>query len=212
MGKRVVVLDCGGGDLPALTEALTAAGAEVETFSDFERAMAADGLLVTGAGDFAAGVAGFRRARGDWAVGRRLAGGRPVLGVHLGMQLLFDRAVAEAGETAGMAEWPGTVEPLPGRREPAEHWHEVATPEGSRLFAELPPGSQFRFAHTHAVRTWELEVTHAALAAPKVAWSTWGDTRFVAAVENGPLHAVQFQPEHSGDAGVRLLGNWVGTL
>ena len=212
MARHVVVLDCGGGDSSALCEALTSAGAEVELSSDYTRAMAADGLLVTGEGDFAAGVAALRAARGDWAVGRRLAGGRAVLGVDLGMQLLFGRARDRDGELDGLDEWPGTVEPLPGEPQLAEHRSGVEVPEGSRLFVGLPSDARFHFAHSHAVRTWELRATYAGMAAPAVAWSSHEGTRFVAAVENGPLCAVQFRPERSGDAGARLLANWVDAL
>ena len=212
MAKHVVVLDLGNGDLDALRRALASAGAETEVSSDLDRALAADGLLVTGEGDAATGLAALRAVRGDWAVGRRLAGGRAVLGVHLGMELLFGTLRSGDGEIAGLDEWPGTVEPLPGEPGPAERWSGVEAPEDSRLFAGLPADARFRFTHSHAVRAWELKVTYAAMAPPAVAWATHGDTRFVAAVENGPLCAVQFRPERSGDAGARLLANWVGTL
>ncbi|GAA1983318.1 imidazole glycerol phosphate synthase subunit HisH [Kitasatospora viridis] len=211
MGKNVVVLDYGSGNLRSAQRALERTGAEVTVTSDFKTAMDADGLLVPGVGAFEACMRGLKAVRGDWIIGRRLAGGRPVMGICVGMQILFERGVEHGVESAGCDEWPGTVEPLQAPVVPHMGWNTVDAPQGSRLFAGLDPQSRFYFVHSYAVRRWELEVTNANITAPLVTWATHGEP-FVAAVENGPLWATQFHPEKSGDAGAALLTNWVNTL
>src|SRR5262249_36612482 len=110
MGIRVAVLDYGSGNLRSAERAVARTGAEVEVTSDHRTAMEADGLLVPGVGAFAACMAGLRAVRGHEIIGRRLAGGRPVLGICVGMQILFGRGVEHGVETEGCGEWPGTVE------------------------------------------------------------------------------------------------------
>ncbi|MDX2974746.1 imidazole glycerol phosphate synthase subunit HisH, partial [Kribbella solani] len=177
----------------------------------YDRAMNADGLLVPGVGAFAACMKGLTAARGDWIVGRRLSGGRPVMGICVGMQILFARGIEHGVETEGLDEWPGTVEPLKAGIVPHMGWNTVDAPQGSELFAGVEPDARFYFVHSYGVQDWSLEVRNAAIRAPKVAWTTHG-TPFVAAVENGALWATQFHPEKSGDAGAQLLTNWIGTL
>ena len=210
---RVVIFDYGFGNVRSAERAVVRAGAEAEITGDYDAAMAADGLLVPGVGAFASCMAGLRAARGDWIVGRRLAGGRPVLGVCVGMQVLFDRGVEHGAEADGLGEWPGTVGPLradTGHAVPHMGWNTVRAAEGSRLFAGLPADARYYFVHSYAVHDWELPPSPS-LAAPKVSWAEHA-TPFVAAVENGPLWATQFHPEKSGDAGAQLLTNWIGTL
>ncbi|MFE0460386.1 imidazole glycerol phosphate synthase subunit HisH [Kitasatospora sp. NPDC058965] len=211
MAKNVVVLDYGSGNLRSAQRAVERTGANVTVTSDFQQALDADGLLVPGVGAFEACMRGLKAVRGEQLIGRRLAGGRPVLGICVGMQILFERGVEHGVETAGCDEWPGTVEPLQAPVIPHMGWNTVAAPEGSRLFAGLDPDTRFYFVHSYAVRRWELEVHSARLHAPLVTWATHGEP-FVAAVENGPLWATQFHPEKSGDAGAALLTNWVNTL
>ncbi|MEE1930466.1 imidazole glycerol phosphate synthase subunit HisH [Streptomyces sp. TRM 70351] len=209
--KDVVVFDYGFGNVRSAERALARVGAEVEITRDFDRAMEADGLLVPGVGAFASCMAGLREARGDWIVGRRLAGGRPVMGICVGMQILFSRGVEHGIEAEGLDEWPGTVGPIKAEVVPHMGWNTVEPPADTALFAGLDAGARFYFVHSYAVRAWEFETHNAALAPPKVTWSTHGE-RFVAAVENGPLWATQFHPEKSGDAGAQLLTNWIETL
>ncbi|GAA2415026.1 imidazole glycerol phosphate synthase subunit HisH [Streptomyces glaucosporus] len=209
--KRVVVFDYGFGNVRSAERALARVGAEVEITRDYDAAMNADGLLVPGVGAFAACMTGLRRARGDWVVERRLAGGRPVMGICVGMQILFARGIEHGVEAEGLSEWPGTVGPLKADVVPHMGWNTVEAPGDSRLFAGLPADTRYYFVHSYAVREWELKATHAAMPAPKVTWATHGE-RFVAAVENGPLWATQFHPEKSGDAGAQLLTNWIDTL
>ncbi|KRV50163.1 imidazole glycerol phosphate synthase subunit HisH [Wenjunlia vitaminophila] len=210
MSKRVVVFDYGFGNVRSAERAVAHVGADVEITSDFDAAMDADGLLVPGVGAFAACMRGLTEARGDWIVGRRLSGGRPVLGICVGMQVLFTRGVEHGVETPGCDQWPGTVEPLRAPVVPHMGWNTVKAPEGSRLFAGLDADTRYYFVHSYGVRSWELEPSEH-LRPPLVTWSTHGEP-FVAAVENGPLWATQFHPEKSGSAGAQLLRNWLDTL
>jgi imidazole glycerol-phosphate synthase subunit HisH len=211
MAKIVVVLDYGSGNLRSAQRAVERTGANVTVTSDFQTALDADGLLVPGVGAFEACMRGLKAVRGEQIIGRRLAGGRPVLGICVGMQILFEKGVEHGVESAGCDEWPGTVEPLDAPIVPHMGWNTVDVPEGSRLFAGLDPETRFYFVHSYGVRRWELEVTNQNIRAPLVTWATHGQP-FVAAVENGPLWATQFHPEKSGDAGAALLTNWVNTL
>jgi glutamine amidotransferase len=187
--------------------ALERAGAEVTLTADRQTAMDAEGLVVPGVGAFAACMEGLRRVHGHEIIGRRLAGGQPVLGICVGMQILFERGVEHGTETAGCDEWPGVVERLQAPVVPHMGWNTVETPADSSLFAGVE-GERFYFVHSYGVRDWSL-VTNNRTRPPKVSWAEHGGDRFVAAVENGPLSATQFHPEKSGDAGARLLGNWV---
>ncbi|RAJ65525.1 glutamine amidotransferase [Streptomyces sp. Amel2xB2] len=212
--KKTVVFDYGFGNVRSAERALLRAGADVEITRDYEAAMSADGLLVPGVGAFAACMEGLRSARGDWIIERRLAGGRPVLGICVGMQILFARGVEHGVEAEGMGEWPGTVGPLKADADhavPHMGWNTVTPAEGSRLFEGLAPDDRYYFVHSYAVHDWELTVTNPAMPPPLVSWAEHG-APFVAAVENGPLWATQFHPEKSGDCGARLLANWVASL
>ncbi|MFE7647013.1 imidazole glycerol phosphate synthase subunit HisH [Streptomyces phaeoluteigriseus] len=209
--KKVVVFDYGFGNVRSAERALARTGADVEITRDFDRAMNADGLLVPGVGAFASCMKGLRDARGDWIIDRRLSGGRPVLGICVGMQILFARGIEHGVETEGLDEWPGAVEPLQAEIVPHMGWNTVDAPAGSRLFAGLDADARFYFVHSYAVQDWSFDVQNPAMQAPTVTWSTHGRP-FVAAVENGPLWATQFHPEKSGDAGAQLLTNWIGTL
>jgi len=190
--------------------AVERAGADVELTSDRHAAEAADGLLVPGVGAYAACMEGLRAVDGPRAIGRRLSGGRPVLGICVGMQVLFERGIEHGVETDGCDEWPGLVERLQAPVVPHMGWNTVDVPASSQMFAGIED-ERFYFVHSYGVRTWELE-TNGRTTAPKVTWATHGGDSFVAAVENGPLWATQFHPEKSGDAGAALLRNWVETL
>ncbi|SFC74257.1 glutamine amidotransferase [Streptomyces aidingensis] len=209
--RSVVVFDYGFGNVRSAQRALARAGAEVEITRDFDAAMNADGLVVPGVGAFAACMRGLLAARGDWVVERRLAGGRPVLGICVGMQILFGRGIEHGVETAGLEEWPGTVGRLHAPVVPHMGWNTVQAPADSALFAGLPDDARFYFVHSYAVHEWEFRAADPRMAAPRVTWARHGE-RFVAAVENGPLWATQFHPEKSGDAGAHILRNWIGTL
>jgi len=211
MSPRVVVLDYGSGNLRSAERALVRAGAEVTVTADRALALECDGLVVPGVGAFAACMEGIRAVHGGEIVDRRLAGGRPVLGICVGMQVLFERGVEHGVDTDGLGEWPGTVEDLHAPVLPHMGWNTVDVPEGSRLFRGVED-ERFYFVHSYAVRTWSLVVdSENPMPPPRVTWAVHGEP-FVAAVENGPLCATQFHPEKSGDAGARLLANWVASL
>ncbi|GGP49248.1 imidazole glycerol phosphate synthase subunit HisH [Saccharothrix coeruleofusca] len=205
---RVVVLDYGSGNLRSAERALQRVGADVEVTADHRAALEADGLLVPGVGAYAACMAGLNEVKGGRVIGERLAGGRPVLGICVGMQILFERGIEHGVLTEGCGEWPGTVERLDAPIVPHMGWNTVQVPEGSRLFAGLPADTRFYFVHSYGVRRWELEES-SHIRPPLVTWSEHAGDRFVAAVENGPLWATQFHPEKSGDAGAHLLENWL---
>ena len=209
MTARVAILDYGSGNLRSAARAIAAVGAEVTVTADFDVAMAADGLVVPGVGAFAACMSGFRAVRGPQLVEHRLAGGRPVLGICVGMQIMFDRGVEHGVRTEGLGQWPGVVEELPAAVLPHMGWNTVRVPDGSRLFAGVAD-ERFYFVHSYAVQRWDWAAQEP-FHAPLVTWAEHG-APFVAAVENGPLSATQFHPEKSGDAGLALLANWVDGL
>ena len=206
---RVVVLDYGFGNVRSAVRALERVGAQVELTADARAAQEADGLVVPGVGAFAAVMEGLRAVRGDQIVDRRLAGGRPVLGICVGMQVRFEAGEEHGVRAEGLGEWPGVVDRLEAPVVPHMGWSRVEPPEGSVLFDGLQD-ERFYFVHSYAARSFG-RLGDARFAPPKVTWAEHGG-RFVAAVENGPLSATQFHPEKSGDAGAHLLTNWVSSL
>lgn len=207
---RVVLLDYGSGNVRSAWRALEHAGAEVDLTSDSDRAIDADGLVVPGVGAFAACMQGLRDIKGDFIVDRRLAGGRPVLGICVGMQIMFDRGIEHGVDTEGLGQWPGVVEKLDAPRLPHMGWNTIAVAPGSRLFSDVEK-ERFYFVHSYGVSNWEMAQTNTTTVMPLVSWSEHGHP-FVAAVENGPLTATQFHPEKSGDAGLHILHTWIKGL
>jgi glutamine amidotransferase len=206
---RVVVLDYGSGNVHSAVRALERAGAEVTLTADRTKVLEADGLLVPGVGAFAAVMRSLRAVRGDEMIEKRLAGGRPVLGICVGQQIMFDEGDEGGIVTEGLAQWPGTVTQLPASVVPHMGWNTVQVAERSRLFAGIEH-ERFYFVHSYAAQQWSLEVIPPFPEA-KVSWSTH-EHPFIAAVENGPLMTTQFHPEKSGEPGIALLRNWLGTL
>lgn len=211
--RSVVVLDYGSGNVRSAVRALEHVGAAVELTSDPDAVLAADGLLVPGVGNFHSCMEQLTTAHGPLLIDRRLAGGRPVLGICVGMQVLFEGSDEPSPmPRPGLGEWPGRVERLRADIVPHMGWSRVEAAEGTRLFAGIEQ-ERFYFVHSYAVPRWEMAVPTGSFAAvaPKVATATHGES-FVAAVENGPLTATQFHPEKSGEAGLALLRNWLGSL
>ena len=202
--RRVVVLDYGSGNLRSAQRALERAGAGVTVTADAAAALAADGLVVPGVGAFAACMAGLRAVRGDELIAKRLAGSRPVLGICVGMQILFSEGVEHGQRTAGCGVLPGTVERLAAPVLPHMGWNTVRAPAGSTLLAGLGADTRFYFVHSYAVT--------AIPPAPALTATARHGQDFAAAVEQGPLAATQFHPEKSAGAGAALLANWLGTL
>jgi glutamine amidotransferase len=207
----VAVLDYGSGNVRSAVRALAAAGAEVILTADTDACFGADGLVVPGVGAFAACMQGLRDVGAPRLIDSRLAGGRPVLGICVGMQVLFESSDEHGVHSDGLGQWPGTVERLHADVLPHMGWNTVAAPLDSVLFAGIAD-ERFYFVHSYATREWAMaSAADSRLAPPLVTYSTHGEP-FVAAVENGPLSATQFHPEKSGAAGLRLLSNWVETL
>ena len=213
MVARVVVLDYGSGNVRSAVRMLERVGASVELTADPAMAQEADGLFVPGVGNFHSCMRALRAVGGPRLIDIRLSGNRPVMGVCVGMQVLFDGSaeLSAGGQERGLGEWPGLVERLSAPVVPHMGWSAVNVPAGSRLFAGVE-AERFYFVHSYGALEWELQPEGTmAVMTPKVSWSEHG-SRFVAAVENGPLVATQFHPEKSGDAGAQLLENWVATL
>ena len=205
----VVVLDYGSGNVHSAVKALEAAGADVELTADRTRVLAADGLLVPGVGAFSAVMAALDSVHGGDLVDQRLAGGKPVLGICVGMQVLFGLGVERGVETAGLDQWPGVITELEAPILPHMGWNTLEAPSDSLLFEGIAE-ERFYFVHSYAATEWSLDVM-APFPQPKLTWAEHG-TRFLAAVENGPLSATQFHPEKSGEPGIRLLSNWLKSL
>jgi glutamine amidotransferase len=204
---RVAVLDYGSGNIRSAQRALERVGADAEITADWDTALNADGLVVPGVGAFAACMAGLREVRGDQIIDRRLAGSRPVLGICVGMQVMFDEGVEHGLHTKGCGQWPGVVQRLHAPVLPHMGWNTVEAPGGSRLLAGLDPGTRFYFVHSYAALALPMPPSEW-MRPPLLSWAEHGEP-FVAAVENGPLCATQFHPEKSGDAGAALLANWL---
>ena len=208
--KKVVVLDYGSGNLRSAQRALERVGADVEVTSDRAAALAADGLMVPGVGAFEACMNGLRAIGGDSIIAERVVAGRPVLGVCVGMQILFARGVEFGVQSTGCGQWPGAVTRLDAPVVPHMGWNVVEAAPGSRLFKGIDADTRFYFVHSYAAlcskdQTWEGDP------GALLTWATH-HVRFLAAVEDGPLSATQFHPEKSGDAGAALLANWVEGL
>lgn len=203
--KRIVVLDYGSGNLRSAQRAVQRTGADVEVTADASAAFEADGLLVPGVGAYEACMVGLRGIGGEQIIEKRLAAGRPVLGVCVGMQILFARGVEFGVESTGCGQWPGAVTRIDAPVVPHMGWNVVQAPAGSTLFRGLDAGTRFYFVHSYAAQEWQ--------GRPEalVTWATH-HVPFIAAVEDGPLSATQFHPEKSGDAGAALLANWVEGL
>jgi imidazole glycerol-phosphate synthase subunit HisH len=202
----VVVLDYGSGNLRSAQRALERVGADVTVTADRRAALECDGLVVPGVGAFAACMAGLAGIGGDSIIEDRLTAMRPLLGICVGMQVLFTAGVEHGVESDGLGVLPGRVEQLQAPVLPHMGWNTVEMCTGSRLFAGLPADTRFYFVHSYAVNAVDslresARVTVAEHGAP-----------FVAAVERGALSATQFHPEKSGDAGAAVLANWVDTL
>jgi len=196
--KRVVVLDYGSGNLRSAQRALERVGASVTVTAD---GIDADGLVVPGVGAFAACMAGLSTVDGGATIAAAIKAGRPVLGICVGMQVLFEAGVEHGLETSGLGVLPGRVESLQAPILPHMGWNVVDAPTGSTLFEGIPGGTRFYFVHSYAVHDTDGLITKA----------HHGED-FVAAVEHGLISATQFHPEKSSDAGATLLENWLATL
>ena len=203
MSPAVVVFDYGSGNIRSAERALARAGARVTVTADPQAARVADGLVVPGVGAFAACMSGLAAVDGPAVIADRRAAGRPTLAICVGHQVLFGAGIEHGVRTTGCAVWPGVVERLTAERLPHMGWNRVQPPPGTAMF-EGAAEERFYFVHSYGV--------HDATGADRVTWAEHQGDRFVAAVEDGPLWSTQFHPEKSGNAGARLLRNWVAIL
>jgi glutamine amidotransferase len=198
---RIAILDYGMGNLRSVEKALERAGAEAEITSDRARAEAADGVILPGVGAFPRAMQRVREIGLDELVAGRLEAGVPVLGICLGLQLLFESSVENEGGS-GLALLDGVVAPLEanGYKVPHIGWSPVRWEHDSRLTEGLGEETPFYFVHSFAPR-------------PATEGDVLGTTaygaRFTCAVERPPLYGVQFHPEKSSSAGLRLLRNFI---
>ena len=205
----IVVLDYGSGNLRSAERAVARAGASVTVTADPDAALSCDGLVVPGVGAFAACIAGLRSAGGDKIIARRAELGRPVLGICVGMQVLFASGVEHGVRAEGCGIWPGVVDGLHADVLPHMGWNTVTPAPGSVLFAGLDPETRFYFVHSYALRMASAGPLRESGAA--ITTAEHGEP-FAAAVEHGVVSATQFHPEKSGDAGQIVLSNWLETL
>jgi glutamine amidotransferase len=195
----VVVLDYGSGNLLSAERALERAGAEVTVTGDLQAAAESDGLVVPGVGAYAACMAGIEKAGAAPVIKDRVVAGRPVLGICVGMQVMYERGEEHGHVTQGLGLLEGVVHRLPAQIVPHMGWNTVTAPGDSVLFDGVQ-SERFYFVHSYAAdpQPGDTSSEHGAA--------------FAAAVERGPLCATQFHPEKSGEAGARLLRNWLATL
>jgi len=199
--KKLVVLDYGSGNLRSAQRALERVGAEVSVTADRTAALNADGLVIPGVGAYAACMAGLIDVDAPAIVAERVLRGRPILGICVGMQVLFDAGVEHGVQTAGLGVIAGRVELLAAPILPHMGWNTVVVAPGSRLFAGVDEDTRYYFVHSYAAKS-----------APGLAHLAVHGEEFVAAVESDVVSATQFHPEKSGDAGAVVLANWLGTL
>jgi glutamine amidotransferase len=209
MTAKVTVLDYGSGNLRSAERAVARVGADVTVTADPDAVLECDGLVVPGVGAFAACMAGLRGVGGDKLIARRIELGRPVLGICVGMQVLFTAGVEHGVRAQGCAVWPGTVERLDAAVLPHMGWNTVAAAPGSVLFNGVAEGTRFYFVHSYALRLRDAAPLIGSGA--KITVTEHGEP-FAAAVERGVVAATQFHPEKSGDAGAAVLSNWLATL
>ena len=209
MTPKITVLDYGSGNLRSAERAVARAGADVTVTADLDAALDCDGLVVPGVGAFAACMAGLRGAGGDKLIARRIELGRPVLGICVGMQVMFTAGVEHGLRADGCAVWPGVVERLDAPVLPHMGWNTVAAAPGSVLLRGIPEGTRFYFVHSYGLRM--RDAAPLIDAGAMITVTVHGEP-FAAAVEQGVVAATQFHPEKSGDAGAQVLSNWLGSL
>jgi glutamine amidotransferase len=209
MAKKVVILDYGFGNIRSAQKSIQKIGAEVEISNDYDRCLNSDALVVPGVGAFDACMDGILKVRGDEIIDKRLAGNRKVLGICVGMQVMFESGKEHEIESQGLGQWPGKVEKINNKILPHMGWNEVEISENSILFKGLA-NQKFYFVHSYAAKELAL-VDSGKISSPLKHFTNYGE-KFLASVESESLSATQFHPEKSGEAGLLFLKNWVDTI
>ena len=194
----IAILDYGSGNIRSVQRACETTGQEVVVTSSADIAQSADGLVVPGVGAFAACMNSLRAIGGDQIINNRIEEKKPVLGICVGMQILFKDSDEDDRETSGLNLLASSVRKLDSKILPQIGWNTVTVGTGSRLFAGIE-NERFYFVHSYAA----IKINEESIRTT----SEYGSP-FLAALEMGPLSAVQFHPEKSGDAGLRLIKNW----
>ena len=201
MTTRICILDYGMGNLRSVEKALEHVGANASIASDAASVRAADGLILPGVGAFPKAMAGVRERGLDELIAERRDAGTPILGICLGLQLLFD-STTELGGAEGLGLLPGGVAELdaPGLKVPHIGWSPVRWERESRLTEGIDSGTPFYLVHSFAPHPEPADLLGTA---------EYG-ARFACAAERGNVFGVQFHPEKSSAAGLRLLSNFAG--
>jgi len=202
------IIDCGSGNLRSVQMGFARVGADARIIRTAEEAASASKLVLPGQGHFGSAVASLRRRGLDEAIVSSVESGRPLLGICLGLQLLFDVSY-EDGEHAGLGLLPGKVvrfnfEHLPGSRRlavPHMGWNQIRSDQRVRMLDGVPPDSYVYFVHSYHV----VPLTESA----RLVRTDYGVT-FVSGVERENIFAVQFHPEKSQVVGLRILANFAG--
>jgi glutamine amidotransferase len=199
----IAILDYGSGNLRSAERAFATTGEDVIVTSDREIALQADGLVVPGVGAFSACMQGLKKVDGAAIIKERLEKERPVLGICIGMQIMFRHGSEHSnnGLNAGVGIWDGVVSQLTAPILPHMGWNTIESDPASILFQGVADQS-FYFVHSFAAKDSVGKMQ---------AWSTHGE-KFLAAVEDGYMSATQFHPEKSGSAGLALIKNWSNSL
>ena len=196
---RIAVLDYGMGNLRSVEKALERVGASPAVTSDEAEIAAADGLILPGVGAFPRAMEKIRELELDRMLNEAVAREKPVLGICLGLQLLFESSVEQGGaEGLGLLEGDVVEVPAGGRKVPHIGWAEVTWERPDRLTDGLRPGEPFYFVHSFVVRPSTDELIGSA---------TYGRS-FACAAGKDRIWGVQFHPEKSSSAGLRMLTNF----
>lgn len=204
-GPRIGVVDYGAGNLVSIEQALTSVGAQVRMATKADDVAQVDGVIVPGVGAAAPAMRRLDRRGLTDAIRRWIAADRPLLGICLGLQLLFEVSEEDGATTLGVV--PGRTVRLDAAPSlPHIGWNQVERRRPHPLFDGIADGADFYFVHSYAGRPADSVADEIA-----VATTEHGGT-FVSAVGRGPLLGVQFHPERSGDDGLRLLANFVAIV
>ena len=209
MNQIVAILDSGDADYSSLVLALERAGAKALVTSQRFEILGADGFVIFGTGQYSPFMSALAKNKAAESIDTRLAGGKSVLGIGAGLHAMFENTGDAGDDILGLGQWPGAIAKLESDSILKATTSEVLVAKDSKLFQGIE-NEKFFFDQTEAVLEFILQVDPPFIA-PAVSFTNQ-DKSFIAAVENGPLTGIGFYPEQSGDAGIALLRNWLGTL